>query len=522
MKIIFKDSGKEAELVKGKTILSYLQELGIEINASCGGEGTCGQCLVEVECAPEALSGKTEAEHKFIPEDGHRLACQARILKTDAGPIYVRVPRRSYCILESGEFWEIPVEPFVHIEGERVFYESEDVGEYTGGINGIALDIGTTTLAMYLVDLETGVVLSIISRENPQTKYGNNVISRIEFARKDQAILEREIRTAVNEMITAMVEPGKVYEVVVVGNPVMRDLFFGYSVEPLGKSPYEPLSVKAVHKTTTELGLEVNPKARVYGLSMIGSFVGADAMALVLATEMYKSDKISMAIDIGTNTEIALGNKDRLIATSCAAGPAFEGCSIAYGMGGVSGAIKEVQIEDGNVRYETVGDAPPIGVCGSGLIDTLAELLDKQIIDGRGKFRGTEKEFRIVEDIGLSEKDIDQLNLAKTAVAVGIKTLMERYGVSLEAIDRIFLAGGFGYFINVENAMRIGLLPTIELWKVEKVGNAAIEGARQALISRTKREDAETTAKMIEHVKLEEEENFMEKFIGELYFQNYL
>lgn len=523
MKIIFKDSGKEAELVKGKSILSYLQELGIEINASCGGEGKCGQCLVEVDSASGALSGKTDAEHNFIPEDKHRLACQATILKTDGEHIYVRVPRRSYCILESGEFWEIPVEPFVHREGERVFYESEDVGEYAGGLNGIALDIGTTTLAMYLVDLETGAVLSIISRENPQTKYGNNVISRIEFARKGQEILEREIRTSVNEMITAMVEPGKVYEIVVAGNPVMRDLFFGYSVESLGKSPYEPLSVKPVHKTAKELGLTANPKLKVYGLPLIGGFVGADAIALVLATELYKSEKISMAIDIGTNTEIVLGNNDRLIATSCAAGPAFEGCSIAYGMGGVSGAIKEVRIEeDGNVSYKTVGDAPPIGICGSGLIDTLAELLDKEIIDGRGKFRGTEKEFRIVGEIGLSEKDIDQLNLAKTAVAVGIKTLMERYGVAIDAIDCIYLAGAFGYFINVENAMRIGLLPTIELEKVEKVGNAAVEGARQALISKRKREDAETAAKMIEHVKLEEEENFMEKFVSELYFQNYL
>jgi len=521
MKIIFKDSGKEAELVKGKTILAYLQELSIDINASCGGEGKCGQCLVEVESVPGALSDKTDAEHKFIPEDKHRLACQAKIVKTDEEPIYVQVPRRSYCILESGEFWEIPVEPFVHVEGERVFYESEDAGEYTGGINGIALDIGTTTLAMYLVDLETGAVLSIISRENPQTKYGNNVISRIEFAKKGQEILEREIRTAVNEMITAMVEPGKVFEIVVVGNPVMRDLFFGYSVESLGKSPYEPLDVEAVHKTAEELGLTANPAVKVYGAPLIGSFVGADALALVLATEMYKSEKISMAIDIGTNTEIVLGNKDKLIATSCAAGPAFEGCSITYGMGGVSGAIKEVRIENGNVRYKTVGDAAPIGVCGSGLIDTLAELLDKQIIDGRGKFRGTEKEFRIVEDISLSEEDIDRLNLAKTAVAVGIKTLMERYEVTLGEIDRVYLAGAFGYFINTENAMHIGLLPTIELEKVEKVGNAAIEGARQALISKAKREDAEIAAKMIEHVKLEEEENFMEKFVGELYFQNY-
>ncbi len=525
MNIIFTEYGKEAELVKGRTILFYLQELGIDINYSCGGEGKCGECLVEVECAPGALTDKTEAEKEFIHDDIHRLACQAKILKTDK-PVYVRLKsipylRRLY-ILESGEYKAIPIEPFVHIEGERVFYESEDIGEYTGGINGIALDIGTTTLAMYLIDLETGAVLSVSSRENPQTKYGNNVISRIEFARKGQEILEREIRNAANKMIAALTNPDKIYEIVVVGNPVMRDLFFGYSVESLGKSPYEPLSANAVSKTAKELGLEANPKAIVYGLPLIGSFVGADALAVVLATDMYKSVKICMAIDIGTNTEIVLGNRDRLIATSCAAGPAFEGAGIACGIGSVSGAIKEVRIENGEIMYKTIDDDTPVGVCGSGLIDVLAELLDKRIINGRGKFQGDEKEFKIAEGISISEKDIDQLNLAKTAVSVGIKVLMDRYGVELEKIDRIFLAGGFGNFINTENAIRIGLLPSVAQEKVKKVGNAAIEGARQALISKTKRAHAVAVAKRIEHIKLEEEENFMEIFVSELYFQKYL
>ncbi len=521
MNIILKDHGKEAKLVKGRTILSYLQELEIDINCPCGGEGKCGQCLVEVEYATGSLSDMTEAENKFIHDDTCRLACQARILKTD-DHIYVRVPRRIYHILESGECKEIPLEPFVHVEGERVFCESEDLGEYTGELYGIALDIGTTTLAMYLIDLESGKVLYVISRENPQTKYGNDVISRIVFARTGQNRLEREIRDAMNEMITAMVDPSKVFEMVVVGNPVMRDLFFGYSVESLGKSPYEPLSVNAVNETAEKLRLKANPKSRVYGLPLVGSFVGADALAVTLATEIYKSDKICMAIDIGTNTEIILGNRDRLIATSCAAGPAFEGAGITCGLGGVSGAIKGVKIENGEAIYKTIDDATPIGVCGSGLIDALAELLDNGIINGMGKFLGEEKEFVIAEEFSLSEQDIDQLNLAKTAVSVGIKTLVERYGIELEALDNVLLAGGFGNFINTENAIRIGLLPAVAEEKVKKVGNAALEGARQALISKTKREDAESIANRIEHVKLEEEADFQEKFVSELYFQQYL
>lgn len=519
MKIIFKDLGKEAELVPGKSILSYLQEQGIEINASCGGEGKCGHCLVEVECAPRALSEKTESEIKFARGDTQRLACQARILSTDY-PIYVRVPERSYFVLESGEYKDIPLLPFVRREGGQV---SIDVGEYAGAIYGIALDIGTTTLAMYLTDLETGAVLSVSSRENPQTKYGNNVISRIEFARKEEATLQREIRNVVSTMIAALTEPRNVYNLVVVGNPVMRDLFFGISVESLGKSPYEPQSTKPVEKTATELGITANRHAWIYGLPLIGSFVGADALAVVLATELYKSDEIGMAIDVGTNTEMVLGNKDRMIATSAAAGPAFEGASITCGVGGVNGAIKEVKIENGTVMYKTIGDvAKPIGVCGSGLVDALAELLDKKLIDGRGKFRNGDKEFRIADGISLSERDIDQLNLAKTAISVGIKVLQERYGIATEEIDHLFLAGGFVNFTNTENAIRIGLLPAIARAKIKKVGNAALEGAREALVSRTKREEAESVAMRIEHIKLEEVEDFMEKFVGELYFQNYL
>jgi len=529
MKIIFRDGQtREAELVAGRTILSYLQELGIEIDASCAGEGKCGQCIVEVDAPPDALSAVTDSERKFIKAENQRLACQARILRTDK-QIYVRVPKSGYYILESGEYRWIPIEPFVHREGERVFYNSTYMGDYTGAIYGIAIDIGTTTLAAYLVDLETGKVVSVSSRQNPQTKYGNNVISRIEYARQGHDILVREIRTAVNEMIANMSNVTKakdnIYELVIVGNPVMRDLFFGFSVESLGKSPYEPESTEPVVTTAKELQLTANPEARVYGLPLIGSFVGADALAVVLATEMYLSKGICLALDVGTNTEIVLGNRERLIATSAASGPAFEGASISCGVGAVQGAIKEVRIVNGNIEYKTIGDAPPVGICGSGLIDVLAELLEHGMIDGRGKFTFTGdegKELRIADGIKLLETDIDQLNLAKTAIAVGVRVLLEKYGISFDDIELLLLAGGFVNFANTDNAIRIGLLPPISGEKVKKVGNAALEGARQALVSKRKRGEAEEVAKRIEHIKLEEEQDFMEKFVSELYFQNYL
>ena len=533
MKIIFRDGQtREAELVAGRTILSYLQELGIEIDASCAGEGKCGQCIVEVDAPPDALSAVTDSERKFIKAENQRLACQARILRTDE-QIYVRVPKSGYYILESGEYRWIPIEPFVHREGERVFYNSTYMGDYTGALYGIAIDIGTTTLAAYLVDLETGKVVSVGSRQNPQTKYGNNVISRIEYARQGHDILVREIRTAVNEMIANMSNVTKakdnIYELVIVGNPVMRDLFFGFSVESLGKSPYEPESTEPVVATAKELQLTANPEARVYGLPLIGSFVGADALAVVLATEMYLSKGICLALDVGTNTEIVLGNRERLIATSAASGPAFEGASISCGVGAVQGAIKEVRIVDGSIKYKTIGDAPPVGICGSGLIDVLAELLEHGMIDGRGKFtftgdegEGEGKELRIADGIKLLETDIDQLNLAKTAIAVGVRVLLEKYGISFDDIELLLLAGGFVNFANTDNAIRIGLLPPISREKVKKVGNAALEGARQALVSKRKRSEAEEVAKRIEHIKLEEEQDFMEKFVSELYFQNYL
>ncbi len=525
MKITFRDGQThEAELVAGRTLLSYLQELGIPIDASCGGDGKCGQCLVEVKAPPGALSEPTEAEKKFIRGKDQRLACQARILKTEE-PIYVNVPERVYYVLESGEYRWIPIEPFVHREADRVFYNSSYIGDYTGALYGVALDIGTTTLASYLIDLETGAVVRKSSRENPQTKYGNNVISRIEFAKTGQEILVNEVRTAVNDMIASMTDGRNeaVYELVAVGNPVMRNLFFDLPVQSLGKAPYEPESTEPVLKMARELKLAMNTEARVYGLPLIGSFVGADALAVVLATEMYIGREICMAIDVGTNTEMVLGNRERLIATSAAAGPAFEGASISCGTGGVEGAIKEVRIgADGKVEYETIGGAPPVGICGSGLIDALAELLEHRIIDGRGKFRGDEKELRLTRDIKLLETDIDQLNLAKTAVAVGIRVLLDKYGIDFDDIDTIYLAGGFVNFTKTENAIRIGLLPPIARERMKKVGNAALEGARQALISRRKRKDAEEVAKQIEHIKLEEEQDFMEKFVTELYFQNYL
>jgi uncharacterized 2Fe-2S/4Fe-4S cluster protein (DUF4445 family) len=523
---------KKAELKKGRTILSYIQELGIHINASCGGLGICKGCLVRITGA-EYLNQQSEIECESIKTPDKRLACQAKVINED-GNITVEVPTiAKYKILEKGISKNIPFDPMVRLKkspsGEKVYWQNIEIGEYQDEIYGIALDVGTTTVSMYWVDLETGQEHLVSSILNPQIGYGDNIIDRIKYTMvSNQSHLEKAVREGVNEMIRrGPIDPSHIYEMVVVGNTAMRDIFIGHSVKKLGQAPYDPVSRDAVNRKGQELDLEINPKANVYALSLIGHFVGADALGVVLSTEMYKNHKITMAIDIGTNTEIVMGNRDKLLATSCASGPAFEGYGIKCGTGAIEGAIQEIEIgDDLKATYKTIGDKQAIGICGSGIIDLLAQMLDKEIIDWRGKFLKGEREYLVTigangDRIFLDGRDIDNLKLAKSAIAVGIKVLMRKYGIDLNDIKELYLAGAFGNYINTVNAIRVGMLPDISLERIVKVGNAAIEGARQALISKDKRAEAEKISKNIEHISLESEKDFQERFVEELSFNRY-
>ncbi|MFH1327698.1 MAG: ASKHA domain-containing protein [Candidatus Bathyarchaeota archaeon] len=528
--LVIEPYGKKADLKKGKTLLSYFQDLGINIHAFCGGKGVCRGCLVKV-AETKNLSAMTKAERESIKRVGYRLACQAEILSED-GDIFVEAPKYAkYKILEKGMFKEIPLNPLVKkkhaFPKELVCWRNDTIDEYDGELYGLALDIGTTTLSLYWVNLETGDTHFVSSMLNPQIRYGDNVIDRINYARTvSQSYLEKTIREAVNEMIQqGPINPNHIYEMVVVGNTVMRDLCIGHPVKSLGESPFKPLSEGAVNKPAYELEIEINSKANVYALPLIGHFVGADALAVILATEMYKNPSVTMAIDIGTNTEIAVGNKDRIIVTSCASGPAFEGSEIKCGTGAIEGAIKKVEISnDLTVKYETIDNMPPVGICGSGLIDALAQMLDKGIIHGDGKFSEGKSKFIIAENVNpvfLDGDDIDSLKLAKSATSAGIKIVMQHYGVDVKDLEKLYLAGAFGTFINSENAIKMGMLPDMPSDRIVRVGNAAIEGARQVLISNEKRKDAEEISKKIEHVRLEMEEDFQDQFMGELYFHKY-
>jgi uncharacterized 2Fe-2S/4Fe-4S cluster protein (DUF4445 family) len=527
--LIVKSHRKETKLRKGKTLLTHIERLKIKTNASCGGKGRCRGCLVKVLSGSECLAPLTTAEKKMVSSPIYRLACQAKILRDDIN-LVIEVPKYMK-ILEVGRRLKIPLNPFVkkkHLPPiAKVYWDGKEIGDYEGEIYGLALDVGTTTIVMYWVDLEKGKEKFIYSIRNPQVRYGNNIIDRINYAKTvSQDELERTVRRGVNEMIQqAPVNPNHIYEMVVVGNTAMRDIFMGHSVKKLGEAPFEPVSSSSIHKSASKLGININPNAYIYAPPIIGHFVGADALAVVLATEMYKDDNINMAIDIGTNTEIIIGNKDEIYATSAASGPAFEGSGLKCGCGAVEGAIQKVEMDDKlNVKYETIGDTQPIGICGSGLIDALAVMLDKGIINWRGRFTFEKREFVIYEDgnrIFLDGEDIDSLMLAKAAIYAGTRILMRRYGIKASDINKVYLAGAFGTYINVRNALKIGLLPDVPIKKIEKVGNAAVEGARQMLVSKEKREEAEYIPKIAKHVRLEVDEDFQTKFIEGLCFEKY-
>ena len=528
--IIFSPSNKKAKLEQDRTVLSYIQELGINISASCGGRGICRGCLVKID-QKENLNDLTKIEIEFIKDQAYRLACQAKIVR-EIEDIFVEIPEfRKYKILTKGKTRKISLNPFVtkkrSIISSKVFSENNEIYKYKGEIYGLALDIGTTTISMSWIDLETGQERFISSSLNPQMSYGDNVIDRINYAKtKDQNHLRQALVDRINEMIIqGPVKSDHIYEIVAVGNTVMRDIIVNNSITKLGEAPFEPISKESVRKWAEQIGIIIHPKAKVYSLPIIGHFVGADALAVILSTEMYKNQEITMAIDIGTNTEIAIGNREKIIVTSCASGPAFEGSGIKCGTGAIEGAISQIEIKDDlSIEYETIDDASPSGICGSGLIDVLAEMLDRNIIDKKGKFLKGENKFTIKENgkpIFIDGEDIDNLKLAKAAIHVGTKAVMRHYGVELKNVERLYLAGAFGNYVDPLKAIEIGMLPDISLKKVERVGNAAIEGARQALISKEKRKDAEVIPKKTKHIRLEMEKNFQDQFVNGLLFDKY-
>ena len=444
---------------EGATLLSALTSAGVVVSAPCGGYGTCGKCRVMVD-GVEKLSCRTIVDRDMV----------------------VSLPEaENIAVLTDSINAEISMNPLK--EGYL-----------------LAVDIGTTTVACYLLDGVTGQELANASMLNPQAPFGADVVSRIQAARKGKMQLLTDcIRDCLTELTRnvcreANILPEYIGVVSIVGNPAMQQLFMGISTDNLATVPFNPVLTESKTVSAKDY-LPVCENALLLVVPDISGYVGADTMGCVLATRQYDAEELTLMVDIGTNGEMVLGNKEHLIACSTAAGPALEGANIHFGMRGAPGAIDHVWLEDGVIQCSVIGGEKAKGICGSGLIDAVAVLLDDGIIDLRGRILTPEevdgqRVVYLTPEIYLTQEDIREVQLAKGAIAAGIELMAQQIGVTLDDIQKVLLAGAFGTFMDTENACKIGLLPHALSGKITAIGNAAGSGAK--LMACNKEEFART------------------------------
>jgi uncharacterized 2Fe-2S/4Fe-4S cluster protein (DUF4445 family) len=528
--------GSRRPLSEGATIFDAADALATAVPSSCRRTGRCRECVVEIIQGAESLSERSATE-AFLPT-GFRLACQATVERTDRDVTFAVLRRRLRILgpseLEPGSPPEL--DPLVTRQDGVVSYDGEPVDTAWGQLLGLALDIGTTTVVFELVDLESGRTRFAGAFENPQRFGGSDVMTRIAYDAMRPGELRRALRRALNRELAAAyrelgIDRHEVYEVLVVGNPTMRDLFFGLDIGPLGRFPFRSVTESdhddgdaqrtGLVALAHEIGLLVHPVARVVGAPLIACHVGADAAADLVATDFAVHPGVNMVIDIGTNTEIVTSDGRRVLAASSPAGPAFEGGGVTCGMAGADGAIERVAWQDGRFHWQTISDAPPAGICGSGLVDLLAAARRSSALLPDGTFRAGVRSIELVPDAGieLSRADVSALAQAKSANAAGQQILLRRLGVAPAQLDRVFLAGAFANSLDIDNAIAIGLLAPVAPDRVRRVGNAAIRGARRLLLSRQRRLALEGLVARIEHVELEAEADFFELFVEGFRFE---
>jgi uncharacterized 2Fe-2S/4Fe-4S cluster protein (DUF4445 family) len=524
--------GRSGTAEIGTTLFDFAESLGITVPTSCYKQGKCRECLLEIESGSELLS-------PIAPQESHlggkfRLACRTEL--TAPGEVHCHTLRRGTLRIETettGLELHHHLHPAVTRQGSHILLDGKQIAESDGPIHGIAIDIGTTTVVLRLYNLENGQLVATHSFENPQRFGGSDIMARIRFdGEYPNKLLQRTLLGYLTRAIESLpVEVNSIYEIVIAGNPTMRDLFFGLNVQTIGVIPYWSLTETAFREgraDTTSLSMEakrlrlpIHPEARIYGLPLIASHVGADAAACLLATGIAERDEICAILDIGTNTEALIGNRHRIMAASCPAGPAFEGGGVTYGMAALNGAIERVHInKEGKVETKVIGEATPVGICGSGLVDLLSELRRTDRMNGQGRLDHA-SEFIVdpAHHLSVSEADINELAQAKGANAAGLKVLAESYGIPLQRIDRLYLAGGFSRHLDVDAACRIGLVPDLPREKIQKIGNAALQGAAMALLSQTRRQQLEELVKRIEHVRLETHPHFFDFFVEGCQFE---
>ena len=534
--------GKTQPLSAGMTLFDCADELAVEVPTSCQRNGRCHECVVEVSAGEGALCARTEAESFLRPP--YRLACQALVERDDIDVTFAPLRRRPRILVRAhADAGGAPsaFDPLVARRGDEVLYDGHVVDRYRGHMLGLAVDLGTTTVVLDFVDLETGRSVHSAAFENPQAFGGSDVMHRISYDRDDKAgELQKAAASAINRAIVdgcARLGTNRqvIYEIVVAANPTMRDILFKLDVQGIGQKPYKS-SIEhaflagerantALSARALRLGLRANRAARVYGLPLIASHVGGDAAAALVALEEGFADTdTAMLVDMGTNTEVVLKHGGRLLAASCPAGPAFEGGLVRYGMPACDGAIEMVRLgADGAASYETIGGKAPVGICGSGLIDLLAELRRRDVLTAKGVFAADRKQaaMTVVPDHGItfSKEDAGNLGQAKAANYCGQYIVMRTLGVDPAGVERLYLAGGFANYVNVRNAISIGLLAPVPEERVVKAGNAAARGARAILLSASRRQALEREVQDIAHIELETTPDFFDLFVDGCQFK---
>ena len=499
-------NGNSTPAAAGETLFDCAARIGVHIPTSCQKQGKCKECMVEITEGMGLISPPTEHERHL--KGNFRLSCRC-VLAADAGQVRCHTMRRGHMRIERSGQSFLPA----GFASGRAGY-------------GIAMDLGTTTVVLRLFNLATGELAAEASFENPQRFGGSDVMSRIDFdTRHPGKLLRRTLAGYLSHAIQEFpVDPQLINEMVVVGNSTMRDLFFRQSVYSIGQSPYRSITEiemaegKRWTTSLTETGrrclLPIHPQAHVYGAPIISGHVGADAAACMLAMDLAHEDRLVAIMDIGTNTELIVGNKHRILAASCPAGPAFEGGAIACGMPALDGAIEDVAIAaDGRFEIRVIGDVPPQGICGSGLVALTGELLRTGRMNEMGRFEDGLRRINLGEDVYFEESDLNELAQAKGANAAGLQVVLANYGVSFDDIDVFYLAGGFGRHMKLEAARSIGLIPNIASSKIVQVGNAAIEGASIALLSPARRAELEELVGRVEHCRLETHPQFFDFFV---------
>jgi uncharacterized 2Fe-2S/4Fe-4S cluster protein (DUF4445 family) len=615
--IDFEPVGRRVQVGTGSTLLAAAQAAGVELVAVCGGIGSCGTCRVRLmtgELSPPTLVEEAELGLDEIAA-GFRLACQASPgsdVRLDIPPESLTTPQR---LQVEGQGVAVGLDPVVvpidlHISPPSLFDLRSDTTRLKAALAehgfviqsialpvlvglpedlraqdwsarlalrrvdgkaaknlvavlppgspllGLAVDIGTTKLAAYLVDLVSGKTLAKDGAMNPQIAFGEDVISRIAYANEHaeghpdgRQLLQDRLVATVNGLAAQLCagvdsSPEQIVEAVFVGNTAMHHLFAGLPVRQLGASPYVPVIGESFELPAAALGLSLSPGAMVYLPPNIAGYVGADHVAMLLAMDVARTQQITIALDIGTNTEITLsiparraGRKgNRLLSCSCASGPAFEGAHINAGMRAAPGAIERLQIIAGEVRVHTIGAIAPVGICGSGILDAVAELLVAGVLDRRGVLQqghprlrqatNGRLEFLLVpaadtghgHDLVVSREDVKEIQLAKGAIRAGIEILLGEAGLMPDDVEQFIIAGAFGTYLDLNSALRIGMFPSLPIERFRQVGNAAGIGARQMLVSAAQRRAASQIARQIEYIELTTHPTFAEEFVQAISF----